>query len=69
MKLKIELNDWITPNFVIQKTAPGKRQDGIKEPMKFAIADLDELTLSELCNNFRAEIFQKAGKSDPLIPK
>ena len=65
MKLNVELNNWIVPNYVSQKMTVGLRQDGIKEPLKFSLSELDSETLSGLCDEFRREIFRKAGKTDP----
>jgi len=67
MKVKIELDlkAFKTPNFVLVCTSPTERQEGIKEEMKFNLTELDSLTLSELCDQFREDIFKKAGKEQP----
>lgn len=64
--IKVELRPFSVPNFVIQVMAPGKRQDGFKEAPSYALSELDADTLSEMCDEFRAEIFKKAGKEDPV---
>jgi hypothetical protein len=65
MKMNIELKPFNTPNFVIQKVAAGKRQDGFTEAPKYSLCEIPAETLDELCNEFRAEIFKKAKKKDP----
>ena len=64
--MKVDLAEWSTPNFVTAKMPAGKREDGFHNAPTWHIRDVDEETLDEQCNKFRAEIFQKAGKVDPL---
>lgn len=64
-RIEVELNPFRTPNFVTHKMPPGKRQDGFKEPRSYALSTLAPYTLSEMCDEFRAEIFRKAEKVDP----
>lgn len=66
MKMTVELLPFGTPNFVIQKTAPRPRQEGMIEAPKYSLRELDAETLAGLCDQFRREIFEKAGKPDPL---
>lgn len=66
MKMMIELVPIETPDYVIQKLAPGDRHTGIRIPSKFELHEIPAETLDELCNEFRAEIFRKAGKDDPI---
>ena len=40
-------------------------EDGWQELPSFALADLDSQTLNDLCDQFRDEVFRKAGKSPP----
>lgn len=54
------------PNFVIQKTEARPRQEGWVEAPKYALEDIDPATLARLCDKFRADVFEKAGKVDPL---
>ncbi len=65
MKLGIELNPFLTPNFVIVRQKPGLRQHGFKKSRSVAIRDLDADTLAGLCDEFRRDVFRKAGKEDP----
>lgn len=60
-KVNLDVKLWSSPNFVI-----------IKNPDKDAATDLsiplalvDEYTLDKLCDEYRAEVFKKAGKSPP----
>ena len=67
MKVEVELEPMCVPNFVIQKTPAGKRQDGFKESPKHALADIGEDALSMLCDEFRSNVFKKAEKRDPRL--
>lgn len=67
MKTNIELQPFITPNYVLVKMPARPRQEGFQENPKFALSELEESTLSELCDKFREEIFLKAGKEDPRV--
>ncbi len=63
--IQIKLVPFTTPNFVLVQMPPRPREHGITEAPKFALAELDHDTLSKLCDEFRADVFQKAGKTDP----
>jgi len=65
IKMEVDLVPMTVPNYVIAVTPPGKRQDGFAEGPKYKLSELSEQVLSQLCNEFRAEIFKKAGKDDP----
>jgi len=65
VKYSIKLHNFTTPNFVRKEARVGKRQDGIKFDEGIPLRDLEENTLSELCDAFRKEVFKKAGKLDP----
>lgn len=65
MEMKVKLQPFSTPNFVIAEQRPGVKQDGIVEAPKWHINEVDINTLSELCDQFRKDIFEKAGKFDP----
>jgi len=64
MEMKIKLRPIQTPNYVLAEARPGLRQDGMVECQKWHIGEIDEETLSELCDQFRRDIFKKAGKRD-----
>lgn len=63
--LQVELQPFQTPNFVRSVSKPGLKQDGMQELPCYSLSDLDSLTLDKLCDKFRAEVFQKAGKEQP----
>lgn len=65
MEMKVKLRPFQTPNYVIAESKPGLRQDGIFECPKWHVKEVNEHTLSKLCDQFRRDIFEKAGKSDP----
>lgn len=64
--MKITLKPFIVPDFVIQETPIFKRQEGFVEPIKYSLKEVDTNTLSEMCQKFRAKVFQKAEKQDQL---
>lgn len=61
------LQPMTVPNYVIQHMPPGKRDEGFREAPKYALSELDANTLSLLCDEFRANVFQKAGIKDPRL--
>ena len=63
--MKIELIGFMTPNFVIQRMPPRPRQAGFHEAPKYALSEVPAEELARLCDDFRAEVFDKAGKPDP----
>lgn len=71
MKMKftheVEIQPFGTPNFILTVMPPGKRQDGFLEAPKIAISQAEPEMLSRLCDEFRREIFEKAGKPDPRL--
>ena len=67
--IKLELNDFRTPNFVIPKQSVGLRQDGFRPAEGIPLRELSVETLDELCLKFRADVFKKADKVDPREAK
>jgi hypothetical protein len=63
--VRVPLIPWLTPNFASVKLPPGKREDGYAPAPTFALAELEPETLAKMCDDFRAEVFKKAGKADP----
>lgn len=59
-KVQVELQPFMVPNYVIQVVPPGRREEGLREAPKFRLCDLDDLTLTQLCDDFRAAVFAKA---------
>lgn len=62
-----ELQPFRIPNFVLEKSQVRPRQEGFVETRSHALADLDVSVLSRLCDQFRKDIFEKAGKVDPRL--
>ena len=69
MEMKIELQPMTVPNFVTQKGSVRSREEGFTEAPKYALKDMDTETLDKLCNQFRADVFAKANKTDPQVCK
>lgn len=65
--MNIPLQQWTVPNFVIGKMPPRPRQDGWHEGPKWELSEVDAEALAQLCDEFRAEVFRKAGKPDPAV--
>lgn len=63
----VELQPFQTPNYVIAVQEPRLRDPDMTEAKKYHISDLDSLTLDRLCNQFRDEVFRKAGKNQPPV--
>ena len=65
--MKIEIQPWQTPNFVLGVIPAKERQDWFNPEAapKWALKEVDVETLSMLCDAFRSDIFYKAGKNDP----
>ena len=67
MKMEINLQSIRVPNFILSKMPPGKREDGFKEGPKWSLSEIPAEILSTLCDEFRANVFEKADKIDPKI--
>lgn len=63
--IEIELKPFMVPNFVSVVEPPGKREEGFKEGMSYPLSAIGEYTLDRMCDNFRSEVFKKAGKNPP----
>ena len=55
----VKLKPFMVPNFVIQETPAGRKQDGFKESPTFALHELDDDTLQALCDQFTTDVFEK----------
>lgn len=69
--MEVEVNKWITPDSVVLKTPPRPRQDGFNASCgnSIPLGDVDPMVLSNLCDEFREDVFKKAGFSDPKKPR
>ena len=65
VSIKVKLRPFTVPNYVIHETPPERRQNGFLEAPKTALKDLDDQTLSALCEEFAESVFKKAGKQRP----
>lgn len=68
VKMKVDIAPFTVPNFVGTIRPARPRQEGfftVPDGHKMRLSDLDEETLDELCQEFRANVFRKAGKEDP----
>jgi hypothetical protein len=63
--VKIELRQFTVPNYVIQVVPARPRQEGFKEAPAYPLSEVDAGTLANMCSDFRAAVFAKAGKPDP----
>lgn len=66
--MKIKLRPFTVPNFAIQVAGPVRRQDGFRESPSYPLSEVDAETLARMCDDFRAAVFAKAGKPDPVKP-
>ena len=65
VNIEVKLKPFQVPNFVLVEPTPGRRDEGMKEPSKFHLSDLDSDSLAKLCDEFRKQVFAKAGKTEP----
>jgi len=65
--MEVKIKPWNTPNFLIGEMPTGKHQNGFNSDNapKWHVSEVDAQTLSDQCDVFRAEIFDKAGMKDP----
>ena len=69
-EIRLKLLPLMTPNFVRIKLSPVQRADGfVPDANAIPLKDLDPSTLDELCREFRAGVFSKAGKEDPYVSR
>lgn len=55
-----KLQPFSVPNYAIEEARVGKREDGLVETPKHHLSELDEDVLSQLCDQFRADVFARA---------
>lgn len=63
--MTMKLKPWLVPSFVTQEMPPRQRQDGFTEGPKWPLNEIPADVLAAMCDDFRAEVFRKAGKVDP----
>ena len=57
----IKLRGFTVPNYVVAEMPARPRQ----QAPSFPLSELEAETLARLCDEFRAAVFEKAGKVDP----
>ncbi len=65
--LELQLRPFQVPNFVSAEMPPQQRQDGVSFSGGFPLSTVSAEKLSKMCDEFRAKIFEKAGKKDPKV--
>ena len=65
MECSFTLLPFTVPDNVALKGEPRRRQDGFERQTVMPLADVSEGSLSDLCKQFRRDVFRKAGKIDP----
>ena len=69
-KIEIKLQPFLTPSFARFDAEQVWREEGFTDDKNIvSLEKLDPVVLSELCNEFRAEVFRKAGKVDPHVSR
>ena len=63
-QLTIKTHPWHTPNCV-RLHVPHASASSLDEAPTMALEHVPAETLSDMCDNYRAEVFEKAGKDDP----
>lgn len=63
--ISVTLQPFAVPNFVLAEPKTGSRSEGMVETPKYPLSDLDPETLDDLCDQFRRDVFKKAGKTPP----
>ena len=68
-KTEINIKPFKVPNFVFLERPPRPRQEGINFDTSYSLplSELRESVLDEMCKEFRAAVFEKAGKEDPEL--
>jgi len=65
--INVTLRGFSTPDCAIPESRPGVRQNGIVPIGSISLSDIEASVLSDLCDQYRAEVFKKAGKPDPRV--
>jgi len=63
--IEIEIVPFNVPEGIYIKPPTGNRQAGFKQDGGIPFNKVDPETLSSMCDDFRNEVFSKAGKLDP----
>jgi len=60
VSIAVKLQPFRVPNYVLVEAAPRPRQEGLLETPKYHLSELDEETLIQLCDEFKASVLAKA---------
>lgn len=58
--IELDVKLWVAPNFVLVKNP-----DLVAQDLSLPLSAIDAVTLERLCDQFRDEVFKKAGKPQP----
>lgn len=67
MNINIKLKPFSVPNLVLEDAPPSKSY--VTDINSYAINLVDADDLSRMCDEYRKNVFQKAGKTDPRLQK
>lgn len=66
MEMKVKLVAWSVPNYVTAEKLPGRKHDSFGNTgSQWDLTEVDEETLSDMCDQFRKDVFTRAKKIDP----
>ena len=69
IETKVKLQPFRVPNYVLAETSIKPGRGGYSETIQYRLSQLDAETLDLLCAQFRKDVFEKAGISDPVEMK
>jgi len=64
-KMYFTIKPFMTPNYAVMEMPPRPKQDGAQSLPSFHIGELDLETLDRLAEQWRRELYEKAGKPLP----
>lgn len=69
MEISIKLNivPFVAPRGVKVQQKPGEKQTGFTNDQLIELSELSPEVLSQLCDEFRKQVFDTAGKLDPKM--
>jgi len=68
IQVTVKIKPFTVPNYVLVDAKPRPRDEGfLAEDAKYALKDLSSEILNTLCEDFKKEVFKKAGKE--LLPQ
>ena len=69
-QISLNLQPFSVPDCIHDAAPPARRQDDYHEPQlkgrAFRLSELDENTLLRMCEDFKREVFRRAGKIEFL---